>query len=313
MNRQEEAQEGLDNFRRMFRAVVEGQERMKRERPEEFAAQRARWSAEAKAKREAYEAELRALLDRQCSGGALVNVSARLQDAGVEPVHVERLRKDLDERHAFQAARRWWSQPKVATGAVDVVVGEDGRLEDKPRLARRWPFLVLAGRSGDGKTQAAAWCLREAIRAYPWNTGATGTNEGQRRPFVLWHGSSMAATALYGNHSATRMDETEDEWKEAERAVLLVLDDLFPQRKPMSGPHHDRLTRLLTARHGANRSTILTCNMDWATLAQILDGVQGGGPLWRRVSEAGVVVTLQQRGQPQVLKGWAPSPWEGKK
>lgn len=308
MNRQEEAKEGLDNFRRIYRKALQHQQRLS---PAEKAAQAARWKAEAKAKREAYEDELRAMLERQCSGSALVNASARLQDAGVEPVHVQGLRKGLDERHAFQAARRWWSQPKVATGSVDVVVGEDGRLEDKPRLARRWPFLVLAGRSGDGKTQAAAWCLREAIRAYPWNTGATGTSS--RRPFVLWHGGAMAATSLYGNHASALMDEAERQWEEAERAVVLVLDDLFPQRKAMSGPHHDRLTRLLTARHGAHRSTVITCNMDWSSLAQLLDGVQGGGPLWRRVSEAGVVVTLQVRGQPQVLKGGVPTPWEGKK
>ena len=278
--------------------------------PEQRAAQQARWKAEAREKRLAYEAELRALLDRQCAGQPLVNSSLRLQDAGVDPVHVEGLKAGLTERHAWQAARRWWSQPKVATGDTDLILGEDGHHREQPRLARRFPFLVLAGNSGDGKTQAAAWCLREAIRAFPWGKGATGTTV--RRPFILWHGSAMAATALYGNHSAVVMADSEERWLEAERATLLVLDDLFAQRKPMSGPHHDRLTRLLTARHGAHRSTVITANMDATTLSQLLDGTGTGGPLWRRVSEAGVVVTLQRKGVPHVLRGGTNVPWQKK-
>lgn len=305
MTRQEEAQEGISNFRRIWRTMLERERRMS---PEEKAARAARWKAEAHQTRLAYEAELRALLDRQCSGQPTVSSSFHLRDAGVEPVHVEGLRGKLEERHSFQAARRWWSQPKVATGDVDLVIGPDGHHQESPRLARRFPFLVLAGNSGDGKTQAAAWCLREAIRAFPWGTGATGTTV--RRPFLLWHGSAMAATALYGNHSAVVMADSAERWLEAERAILLVLDDLFPQRKPMSGPHHDRLTRLLTARHGAHRSTVITANMDAATLAQLLDGTGAGGPLWRRVSEAGVVVTLQRKGAPHLLKGGVQASWE---
>lgn len=301
--RRQEAQAGLDNFRRIWRAMVERQRNMS---PAERAAQAARHKAEAKANTEAYRQQLIAAKDRECSPA--VDVGRRLEDAGVEPQHLKGLRDGLDERYAYLAARRWWSQGKVATGDVDLVAGPDGNLAEKPRLARQYPFLVLAGGSGHGKTQAAAWCLREAVRAYPWNTGATGTN--LRRPFVLWHGTSMAATALYGNHSATLMDEAERYWEEAERCVLLVLDDLFPQRKPMSVPHTDRLTRLLTARHGAHRSTIITANMDAPALAKLLDGQEQGGPLWRRVSEAGIVVTLVAKGQPSVLRGGLPTPWK---
>jgi hypothetical protein len=307
MSRQEEAQAGLDNFRRIWRTMIERQRNMT---PAERAEQSARHKAEAKARMDAYRQELIAAKERECA--APVDVSFRLEQAGVEPQHRQGLRSGLDERHAFMAARRWWTQAKVATGAIRDVVDGNGGLSRQPVLVRRWPFLVLAGSSGKGKTQAAAWCLREAARAYPWNTGATGTNEGHRRPLVLWHGTAMASTALYGNHSSTVMDEAERQWEEATRASVLVLDDLFPRRLPMSGPHTDRLTALLTARHGAHRSTIITANMDAPTLAKLLDGQEAGGPLWRRVSEGGIVVTLQDKGLPTVLRGGAPADWRAK-
>lgn len=282
-------------------------ERQKTMSPKERAEQEARWKEQARQEREKYHAQLREKLDRQCSGQATTDASWRLRDASVEPQHVEGLKRGLAERPAYQAARRWWSQPKVATGEIDLALGPDGRHVEQLRLSRRFPFLVLAGDSGCGKTQAAAWCLREAIRAYPWGKGATGTNI--RRPFVLWHGTALAATALYGNHSSTIMDEAEQQWVEAERATLLVLDDLFPQRKPLSGPHHDRLTRLLTARHGAHRSTVITVNANTGMFANLLDGQTIGGPLWRRVSEGGIVVTLQAKSDPHVLRGGVAIEW----
>lgn len=286
-------------------------ERQKKLTPEERAEQERQRREKARKEQEAYHAQLREALDRECAGQSAVDLRLRLQDAGVERQHLEGLKVGLAERPAWQAARRWWSQSKVATGEVDLAVGPDGHHIEQPRLVRRFPFLVLAGDSGCGKTQAAAWCLREAARAYPWGRGATGTN--LRRPFVMWHGTAMAATALYGNHSATLMDEAEQQWLEAERATLLVLDDLFPQRKPLSGPHHDRLTRLLTARHGAHRSTVITVNANTGSFANLLDGQSIGGPLWRRVSEGGIIVTLQPKGDPHVLRGGVAVEWKKEK
>lgn len=291
----------MDRLKRIWRGVCAKQRSLS---PAERDAQAARWRAEARAKREAYENELRALLARQC---APVDVRARLVDAGVQEQHLEGLRKGLEERSAFTAARRWWSQPKVQRGTHDVVDEATGEVRREARLVRQYPFLVLAGASGLGKSQAAAWCLREAVRAYPWNTGATGTTHA--RPFVLWHGAELAATALYGNHAAARMDDAEREWHEAERAVLLVLDDLFAQRKPLSGPHQDRLTRLLVARHGRGAATVLTVNLSTPALADLLDG-QGSamqGPLYRRLIQAGHVVELHSKGQPTVLVGGRPA------
>lgn len=287
----------MDRLKRIWRGVCSKQRSLT---PAEREEQARRWRAEAKARREAYEAELRSLLGRQI---APVDIRAKLAGAGVQEQHLEGLKKGLEERAAFTAARRWWSQPKVQRGLVDVVDPDTGEVRREPRLVRQHPLLVLAGASGLGKSQAAAWCLREAVRAYPWNTGATG--ESSSRPFVLWHGADMAATPLYGNHAAARMDDAEREWAEAERAVVLVLDDLFPQRKPLSGPHQDRLTRLLVARHGRGAATVLTVNMDTPTLADLLDG-QGSrmvGPLYRRLLQSGHVVELHQKGAPTILVG----------
>lgn len=251
-----------------------------------------------------YRRELVAAKDREVAPPMDgMDVRFRLRDAGVQDQHLEGLKQGLDERSAFTVCRRWWTQPRVARGTVDVV-SEDGVLEQHPRLVRQHPLLVLAGPSGLGKTQGAAWCLREAVRAFPWENGRTITNI-HLRPFILWHGADLAASTLYGNHAAARMDHADDAWEEAERAVVLVLDDLFPQRKPLSGPHQDRLTRLLTARHGAGRATILTVNMAPPALADLLDG-QGSsmqGPLYRRLLQAGWIVELRAKGVPSVLVG----------
>lgn len=292
-------QEEMDRLRRIWRGVCERQRSMS---PAEKEAQKARWKAEARQKREAYHAELRDLLERQCYP---VDVGAKMRAAGVEAQHLEGFRNGLDERPAFTAARRWWSQPKVERGTLEEWDEEAGRMVRKPKLGREYPFLVLAGGSGIGKSQAAAWCVREAVRAYPWNTGVTGSNEGHARPFVVWHGTALASTAMYGNHSAMVMDEAEREWEEAERAVLLVLDDLFPQRAPLSKPHQDRLTRLLTARHGAHRATVLTVNMDAPALAELLDGKgsEMSGPLFRRIAQAGHVVTFNRKSAMTLVGG----------
>lgn len=306
MSRQEEAQEGLNNFRRIWRTMLERQRNMT---PAEREAQAARHKAEAKERGDAYRAQLVAAKERECA--APVDIRFRLEQAGVEPQHLQGIKAGLDERYAFLAARRWWSQPKVATGEMRPVdIDDAGRLVEQPVLVRRWPFLLLLGSTGHGKTQAAAWCLKEAVTAYPWDSRPTGTSA--RRPHVLWHGTAMASTALWGNHSPTVMGEAVRTWEEAERASVLVLDDLFPKRQPMSGPHTDRLTALLTARHGAHRATIITANMDAPTLAKLLDGQETGGPLWRRVSEGGIVVTLRDRGAPAVLRGGVAADWKAK-
>lgn len=287
----------MDTLKRVWRSVVAQQSAMS---PQERAAQRARWQAKGLVGMEAYRRELIAAKDRECAPA--VDVRPRLRAAGVQDQHLDGLRQGLEERAAFTVCRRWWGQPKVERGTVDVV-NENGMPERRPRLVRQHPLLVLAGPSGLGKTQAAAWCLREAARAYPWNEGAGGGV--QRRPLVLWNGAELAASPLYGNHAAARMDQAEDEWEEAERAVVLVLDDLFAQRKPLSGPHQDRLTRLLTARHGAGRATILTVNMAPPTLADLLDGHGSAmqGPLYRRLLQSGWVVELRSKGAPSVLVG----------
>lgn len=290
-------QDEMDRLRRVWRAMLAQQKAMS---PAAKAEQAARWAAEARAKTKAYHAELRAALDREIYP---IDLGGKLVDAGVEPQHLEGLRRGLDERAAFTATRRWWSQPKVQAGLVDVVDEATGEIVKRPKLAREYPFLVLAGGSGLGKSQAAAWCVREAARTYPWNREATGSYGG--RPFAVWHGSAVAATTLYGNHSAAAGDDAEREWREAERAVLLVLDDLFCQRSPLSKPHQDRLTRLLTARHGAARSTILTVNMDGPTLADLLDGKgsEQGGPLFRRIVQGGHLVTLQRKSATTLVGG----------
>lgn len=292
---QEEAQQSLDRFRRLWReAIAKAQEK-----PPAY------WDAVRARHRVDYVAELVAAKDREC--GAPVDARARLRDAGVEVQHLDGLR-NLDERPAFQATRRWWSQPRMESGELETVDEHTGLLKRVPRLVRRWPFLVLLGPSGVGKTQATAWALREAVRAYPWNTLPGGSNV-QRRPFLLLKGPDFASLPLYGNHDHNRVDAAEDVLLEARRAVVLVLDELF--REPLSKPHRAALAALLIARHGDNRATILTANMDQLALEQSLDGATSGemGPLWRRISEAGVVVTLKRKGLPELLVGGTRKDW----
>lgn len=293
----------MDRLKRIWRKVVAEQQRLS---PAQRQAQRAAMEQRGIVGMSQYRAQLVAAKTEECA--APVDVSARLKDAGIEPQHLEGLRQGLQERAAFTAARRWWSQAKVACGEVEAVDEATGNVVLRPRLVRQHPFLVLCGASGLGKSQAAAWCMRSAVRAYPWNTGAGGGPS--RRPFVVWHGTDMAATPLYGNHSAARSDWAEDQWEEAERAVVLVLDDLFAQRKPLSGPHHDRLTRLLTSRHGRGAATVLTVNLSPPALAELLDGSGSSmqGPLYRRLLQAGHIVELRAKGAPSVLIGGRAAP-----
>lgn len=292
----------MDRLKRIWRNVVAEQQRLT---PEEKSRQAERLRAKGITGMEAYRKELIAAKDAEC--GAPVDYRARLRDAGVEGQHLEGLRA-MDERTSFQAARRWWSQPRVESGEVDEL-GKDGVLRRVPRLIRRWPFLVLLGGSGLGKTQAAAWCLKEAARAYPWNSMPGGAN-GQRRPFLMLTGPDFARLPLYGNHDKVRVDFADDALEEARRAVLLVLDDM-PPRSGLSRPHMDALNALLMARHGERRATILTANMDARTMEEKMDGAGAAlGPLWRRISEQGVIVTLKHKGLPEVLAGGVSAPWK---
>ena len=295
----------MDRLKRIYNGVVATCKAMS---PEERAAYRARLEQKGIVGMGAYRKQLIAAKDTECA--APVDYRARLRDAGVEAQHLDGLRS-LDERYSFQAAQRWWSQARVQSGETDEL-GEDGVLRRVPRLIRRFPFLVLLGGSGLGKTQAAAWCLKEAARAYPWNSMPGGAN-GQRRPLLVLTGPDFARLPLYGNHDKVRVDFADDALEEARRAVLLVLDDM-PPRSGISRPHMDALSALLMARHGERRATILTANMDAKTLEERLDGDGSGsgskvGPLWRRVSEQGVVVTLKHKAHPDVLAGGVPAPW----
>lgn len=294
----------MDALRRVWRSVCHGINAMT---PVEREKYRAGLRTKGVVGMAEYRTQLVAAKTAECA--APVDVSGRLRDAGVEPQHLEGLR-NLDERPAFTAARKWWSQPKTQSGTIEAVDDATGELRRVPRLVRSLPFLVLAGASGLGKTQAAAWCVREGVRAYPWNTGASGGRTVP--PFLVWHGAAMASTALWGNHSAAAGDDAGRQWDEAERAVVLVLDDLFCQRKPLSGPHQDRLTHLLKARHGASRATIITVNAETPAFATLLDG-EGSrmeGPNWRRLSQGGIVVTLQRKGPPTVLRGGRSVQWQ---
>lgn len=292
----------MDRLKRIYNGVVAVCKTMA---PEARADYRARLEHKGVVGMTTYRQQLIAAKDAEC--GAPVDVRARLRDAGVESQHLEGLRA-MDERTSFQAARRWWSQPRVQSGEVDEL-GDDGVLRRVPRLVRRWPFLVLLGGSGLGKTQAAAWCMKEAVRAYPWNS-MPGGNNGQRRPFLVLAGPDFARLPLYGNHDKARADFADDSLDEARRAVVLVLDDM-PPRSGLSRPHMDALSALLMARHGERRATILTANMDSRTMEERLDGTGASlGPLWRRLSEQGVVVTLKHRGDPDVTAGGVPAPWK---
>lgn len=288
----QERQQEMNTLRRVWREAIAHQKAMT---PAERKTETERLRAKGVLGMGGYRKQLVAAKDRECAGP--VDATFRLRDAGVQEVHLQGLRGQLDERPALTVARRWWSQPKVAGPLEDVVDPVTGEVTEKPRLVRRHPFLVLAGPSGAGKSQAAAWCLREAVRAFNWESGRTILSIN-RRPFVVWHGAALASTALYGNHSAAAMDDAERQWTEAERAVVLVLDDLFAQRKPLSGPHHDRLTRLLDARHGRNAATVITVNMESVALAALLDGKEAGlaGPLFRRIAGGGFLAELRTKG-----------------
>lgn len=291
----------MDRLKRIWSNVVAEQKRLT---PEEKAQQAERMRDKGLTGMAGYRKELIAAKDAEVS--AQVDYRTRLRDAGVEAQHLQGLRT-MDERISFQAARRWWTQPRVQSGEMEEL-GDDGALRRVPRLIRHWPFLVMLGGSGLGKTQAAVWCLKEAARAYPWNSMPGGSNV-QRRPLMVLTGPDFARLPLYGNHDKARVDFADDVLAEARRAVLLVLDDM-PPRAGLSRPHMDALSALLMARHGERRATILTANMDTKTMEEKLDGAGAAlGPLWRRISEQGVVVTLKHKAQPELLVGGVHAPW----
>lgn len=135
-------------------------------------------------------------------------------------------------------------------------------------------WLVLAGGKGIGKTVAATWAVREAIRG-----GTTAAFRRHAEVLVLSDFDSGAA-----------------EWQRLKSVGLLVLDDVGVENLTPRG--QAKTDELLDARHECLGRTILTTNLSWRLLAQRLgervqDRIESDGP--RAVLQLKASPSLRQK------------------
>lgn len=131
-------------------------------------------------------------------------------DAGRAGEALEHLR----ETEALKLVRAWW-----AAGAA---------------------WLLLTGKNGNGKTVAAVWAMREALR------------RGE--------GCTMRLASRLARMSG--FDEGAAELERLKRVPLLVVDDLGAEHASAWG--QGLLTELFDARHQRKVRTIVTSNLDLA-------------------------------------------------
>jgi len=128
--------------------------------------------------------------------------------------------------------------------------------------AKTW--LVLCGARGTGKTVAATWAVREAIRG--------GGSGAFRRTGELSSLSQFDAGAVEKEH--------------LKRVHLLVVDDFGSEL--LTDYARAQLHELFDSRHEHYERTIITSNLPWETLAERL-----GERLVDRIAQAGSVMQLR--------------------
>ena len=273
--------DGLARFRDLWRRAIE----VSKARPEEY------WDQKRRERAAAYDAELKARCAEEMSAKPRVDVALRLQQAGFPGEQRERLCGQMDERPAFSVTRRWWSQTKTPYQRAD---GNTGF-----RLPHPW--LTLLGASGAGKTQAAVWVAAEFARSYDWQ----GQPGGGALLAPITYLTMGAFCAMPWDDFGERSTLRQERLASLRRTRLLVLDDVGRERLP--DPARSALYELLDARHGDNRLTIFTSNLDTFALEERLDGPRASpnepGRMWRRMNDKGWVVTLGRKKVEELLVG----------
>jgi hypothetical protein len=233
-----------------------------------------------------YECELRRALAE--SQTAKPDIMGKLAAAGVGRTHLDRLREKMDERASFRAARRWWDQPRP-------MISPDQYGNPARRGPMSFPWLLLLGATDSGKTQAAAWCLQQHFRAWPWNGQASGPR--QPPPGLFFTAAELLTLHAAGSDGIQGRDRLDD----LRRTPLLVVDDLGAT--PLTEYALGLLYDILDTRYRERRRTVLTANLSPRDFEQRFDlrggqrdGASNEGRLYRRASEHGYMAHLTKTG-----------------
>ena len=177
---------------------------------------------------------------------------------------LERAERELRDLEALERRLR-------AVGVGERSATSSSAPTDTPAMAaaRTWfgtgkTWLLFGGDTGQGKTVAAAWLLRQALA-----------------------GQESAAFRVAG-HVATlsAFDDGAKELEHLKRVGMLVLDDIGTEAATAWGK--SVLHQLLDARHEAKRRTVLTGNFKRADAR-----VRLGDRLADRIQQDGTVVWLE--------------------
>lgn len=176
--------------------------------------------------------ELRRAYGRECMEAqgraeerpSVSDVLWRVQKLGVPAQALFAIRNEKPT-DCLKAAQDWWPTDK-----------------------RVFPVLAMVGDVGQGKTVAAAWCVVEWARRYPWNSLPTGSNE---KPMVWLDGPRLRELAAFGEEAA-------DLLASAATAELTVVDDAGRDGSPRA---IEALSDVLLERIDNFRATILTSNL----------------------------------------------------
>lgn len=226
-----------------------------------------------------YEAQLKRAMTR--GQGVRVDIPARLHAAGVGKAELERLRDKMDERPAFQIARKWWGQPRS-------MLPPDGYGNPARAGPMPYPWLLLLGDRDTGKTVASAWCLQQHFRAFDWNGHAGGGRTASPGLCVL--ASELLTLDIYSSAGRERLDDMR-------RCGILALDDLGAVA--FNDVALGLLFDVLDTRYRQQRRTVLTANLSAEDFERRFDfkgRVRGGdevsGRLYRRAEERGFIAHL---------------------
>lgn len=152
------------------------------------------------------------------------DVLHRVQRLGVPASALFAIRNEKPT-DCLKAAQDWWASDK-----------------------RLFPVLALVGDVGQGKTVAAAWCVVEWARGYPWNSLPTGTNQ---QPMVWLDGPRLRELSSFS-------EEAQDLLAAAATAELTVVDDAGRDGSPRA---IEAVSDVLMERVDRMRATVLTSNL----------------------------------------------------
>ena len=180
-----------------------------------------------------------------------------------------RIEREERERVSLDRALRLSSVKLERSGAGERSLAAASQAQDTEALGvvRRWlaepskVWLALCGAPGTGKSVAATWAVREAIRS--------GGTAAFRRTAEIAKLSGFEAGAVELEH--------------LKRVHLLALDDFGAEL--LTDYARAQLFELLDARHEAYGRTILTSNLQWVGAGGMAERL--GERLCDRIAEGG--------------------------